>query len=247
MCDITLKEIFNKCVTEKNGHVEVEMKFYCYLISKIQTKMHELIRAEEEGRETMRLDDIEYNICDEKNRYCVYVNNKELIKSSTKSKFTNDELQELLNNICKIDIKLEDEKSYKIIKPIIKAEIEKDCGDTYYTFNPEAIDYLIELKKNWSQVYPHELRELKGRFMIGLYCCFVKFRRTGEMILKIEDAKRFFGCENYTNVEFIRTLKKYAIRFNEQLNKDLKVTGDNEKGGKKTNCITITFKAEKGE
>lgn len=238
--DLTFLELFKKCVSDNVKHTETDLKLFCYLISRMQTKLHMLNNGDEDQ---VFLDGYAYLNDDEEERYTLYVKISSLISGATKSKFTIDKISEILYRLLSLGVIVEYESKKVIMPAFQKITVDEEENDITIQFNDEAMEYLINLKEEWIHIYSKELKELKGKIMIGLYFYYRKFRKTGLIKLKIDDAKSFFQCDTYTTIEFIRRLKGYVEKFNQKLGTDLHF--ETEKKGTKTSHIIIRFTPQK--
>ena len=243
LSDLTFLELFKRCSSGDTNNTEADLKLFCYLVSKMQTKLRLMNNAK---NDEVYLDDYGYLVDDEESRYLLYIKINKLIKNSTKSKLTPEELQSLLYRLLSVGVIVDNGNNRATILPaFIKFEISlaEEDKDVAILFNGPAIEMLIELKESWIYVYSQELKELTGKFMIGLYYQYRKFRRTGVIKMSIDEAKLFFMCSTYSNIEFNRRLKGYIEKFNSKLGTDLKLETLKKEG--RTSGIKITFTPEK--
>ena len=239
LSDLTFLELFKRCSSGDTNNTETDLKLFCYLISKMQTKIHCMNNA---VNDEVYLDDYSYLVNDEETKYLLYIKINKLIKNSTKSKLTPEELQSLLYRLLSVGVIVDNGNNRTTILPaFIKFEISlaEENKEVAILFNGQAIEMLLELKESWIYVYSQELKELTGKFMIGLYFQYRKFRRSGIIKMSIEKAKLFFMCSTYSNIEFNRRLKGYIEKFNLKLGTDLKLETLKKEG--KTSDIKITF------
>ena len=239
LSDLTFLELFKRCSSGDTNNTEIDLKLFCYLISKMQTKIHCMNNA---VNDEVYLDDYSYLVNDEETKYLLYIKINKLIKNSTKSKLTPEELQSLLYRLLSVGVIVDNGNNRTTILPaFIKFEISlaEENKEVAILFNGQAIEMLLELKESWIYVYSQELKELTGKFMIGLYFQYRKFRRSGIIKMSIEKAKLFFMCSTYSNIEFNRRLKGYIEKFNLKLGTDLKLETLKKEG--KTSDIKITF------
>lgn len=238
--DLTFLELFKKCASDKGKHTETDLKMFCYLVSRMQTKLHLLNSSNDDQ---VFLDGYAYLNDDEEERYTLYVKVSSLVSGATKSKFTIEKISEILYRMLCLGVIVEYESKKVIMPAFQKMTVDEEENDIKVQFNSEAMEYLINLKEEWINIYSKELKEISGRFMIGTYFYYRKFRKTGYIKVKIDDIMSVLGCSKYENREFIRTLKNSIDKFNSKLGTDLKL--DTEKKGTKTSHIIIRFTPQK--
>ena len=240
----TYLDLFKRCVCDKGDATELDLKIFFYLIAKMQAKLKGIEKVGYyNGEEYYPADDYTEESSE---KYTVTFNAKKLVASSTKSKMTNYELGKLLKRLMEITISSKD--GNENWKSVVITDFQfEDFDKVKVHFNSRTIEHLKELHDNWIMLYSEELREMKGKFMLGLYYYYRKFQKTGKVVLKIKDAmEEKFNCKNYSRTEFVRCLNNAAKKMNERTNGNINLQIKAEKlDGNKTSHIVITFAKSK--
>ena len=186
---------------------EKEFKLFCYIVSEIQVR-HEL--ASKSDRDVYHLEGKEKEI-DDVNVVEILVNKK--FPEIYKSYLTIKEVEKVVAGVQSMVISITKENEIIFVNPF-EAKISFEPLTVTIKVKEEIVDYIIYLKNNWLAIYTDELKELTGKFMIGLYLKYRQYENTGFIRMKIDDAKKYFECESYETKMFVNRLKTYIEKFN---------------------------------
>ena len=195
-------------VTENFSELnEKEFKLFCYIVSEIQLR-HEL--ASKSDRDVYYLEGEEKEI-DDVNVVEIPVNKK--FPEIYKSYITIKEVKKIVAGVQSMVISITKENKIIFVNPF-EAKISLEPLTVTVKVKEEIVDYIVYLKNNWLAIYTDELKELTGKFMIGLYIKYKQFENSGFIRMKIDDAKKYFECESYETKMFVNRLKTYTEKFN---------------------------------
>lgn len=230
--------VTKETITENYSKLnEKEVKLFCYIVSELQV---ELMLADKSERDVYYLEGQEKEI-DDIGIIKIPINQK--FSEIYKSHLTLTEVKSLVAGVQSMVIAITDENRTRFINPF-KCEILYKPLSLVVSVDKLAIDYIVYLKNNWLTIYNDELKELTGKFMIGLYIKYKEFERTGFIRMKIEDAKKYFDCGGYETKVFVSRLKIYVQKFNakfEEKNIKLELILEKNESTRKITHIMIKF------
>ena len=236
-------EIFKK-YTKRNLN---EFKLICYILSKMELKYRRMCQDTYNGYAFLNGIEYEQDFNLDEARQ-IEVSYKELTKNVFKKNFTKKEIYDMTDGVFEI-IELLDEKGNKqkvvLIEKVIVPFDESD--KLIFRFSLEAMEHIIELKNRYTVLCIETLKQLKTKFEIGLYIKYRMFVHSWYVIMKIEDAREYFGWsdtsnQQHTTPNFVAKLKKHAANLSETLGEEITVTAA-KKGpdGREVTHILINF------
>lgn len=155
------------------------------------------------------------------------------------SKLSTREIMEFIKDIS-VKIRFYDEDINEIrVIPVIR-EFQYNDYDFIIKFNEEAIQYAVLVANNYTIIDLEILKELKGKYEIGIYVIQAMYRKLKhkKKIFELEEFKKFVGVKESKITQLTAGIDKAIAKL-----KKLGVEVDYEvhKRGRKITDITFLF------
>ena len=140
--------------------------------------------------------------------------------------------RELLEFMNEIDVRIRfEEKGEKIRVVNVLSSVEFDDYEFTIKFNKDAIKYLILIANNYSVIDLEILKNLTGKYEIGLYVmdCMYNNLKSRTRIFAIDDFKKFIGINVKKNNDMTRRIDKAILKLKDEninLSYSVKKTGN---------------------
>lgn len=135
--------------------------------------------------------------------------------------------REIFEFMKELDVKIRFEEEGEKTRIVnVLSSIKYDNSEFIIKFNNDAIQYLILIANNYSIIDLEILKNLTGKYEIGLYAmnCMYSSLKSKSKIYTIEDFKKFIGVNVKKNNDMTRRIDKAILKLkNEDINLEYEV------------------------
>lgn len=156
-----------------------------------------------------------------------------------KKRYTQDEWEEIMESMI-IPIRIKEGSETKIINIIDEVIFNRDKQQFTIIFDEKYIEYILLINRNnFSIIDLGDIKELNGKYQIGLYLLTRKYTKTGKAMFTMESIKKYFGkcgCSDKYILKEVREARDYMC-----WNLGYDINLNTIKKGRKVTNIEITF------
>lgn len=156
-----------------------------------------------------------------------------------RSKLSTKEIERILRGISSMGLSIKDDYTYTQINIISKIEYNERYESFRITFNEEAIEYLILIQENFTLVDLNIVKDLSGKYELGIYLLTTMYKGTGVVFKHIDWMKDFFGT-NANSGDLKRSLESSINKLNKKY--DYNINLEFETKRKRIEKIILRFK-----
>lgn len=149
------------------------------------------------------------------------------------------EVDKILKLIASMGLSIKDDYTYTQINIISKIEYNERYESFKITFNEEAIEYLILIQENFTLVDLNVVKDLSGKYELGIYLLTTMYKSTGIVFKHIDWMKDFFGTSANSG-DLKRSLESAVKKLNK--NYDYNINLEFETKRKRIEKIILRFK-----
>ena len=141
-----------------------------------------------------------------------------------KKHLSNNEKINLIRKMATINFTFPTKRKVSCYNFIKKVEYDIDNDIVDVTFNEELLP-LILVNNDYSYVSNKDLFQLDGKYEIGIYLKYRRFKETGKIFFNLETSKEYFLLsKNYKSFKLNQNLEKAVNSLNAKLGLQLKLT-----------------------
>ncbi|MGL4453803.1 MAG: replication initiation protein [Sarcina sp.] len=156
-----------------------------------------------------------------------------------RKKLSVKEVDKILKLIASMGLSIKDDYTYTQINIISKIEYNERYESFRITFNEEAIEYLILIQENFTLVDLNVVKDLSGKYELGIYLLTTMYKGTGIVFKHVDWMKDFFGT-NANSGDLKRSLESAINKLNKKY--DYNINLEFETKRKRIEKIILRFK-----
>ncbi|MEG1256626.1 hypothetical protein [Clostridium sp.] len=131
--------------------------------------------------------------------------------------YTRQEWNELIRSIM-LPITIKEEGRERIINLIDEIDFDYETNNFHILFDENYFEYVLLFRESsYTVIDLGEIKQLSGKFEIGLYLAMWQFIQTGKRLFTTDSCKRYFNCRAFENKTLMKELRKAVKNINAKM------------------------------